>query len=118
MPPHAGDALRTCKPHEPVVAYLRSVFRDADADFESGSQVPARGIPAQPGTWSGDFSRGISMPLVEPMDADFLVIEAAVVSKTPQSAQTVSEFPGHYVDQVEARLTGNAHAWAVAHNAK
>ena len=59
----------------------------------------------------------VSMPLVVPMDADFLVIEAAVVSKAPQSEQSVAEFPGHYVDQVEVRLTGNANAWAIAHNA-
>jgi hypothetical protein len=60
----------------------------------------------------------VSMPLALPSDADFLVIEAAVVFKGPQSAQSVAEFPGHYVDQVEVRLSGSANAWAVAQNAK
>jgi hypothetical protein len=222
------------QPKAPVVA--TKVLPLADAEFESGSQVPARGIPARAGAWSGDFSRvvmaengikpkhgqhmlrilradhelasknarsyvgsvaqvidlrplraelsvgeqlvevsaqfnaipmpkgglfdfnvkaaafrgdiadaprlwedqkasvsrsdrtvvadsdaatwqSVSMPLVVPMDADFLVIEAAVVFKGPQAAQSVAEFPGHYVDQVEVRLTGSANAWAVAHNA-
>jgi hypothetical protein len=59
----------------------------------------------------------VAVPLVVTPDADFLVIEAAVVFKGPQSAQSVAEFPGHYVDQVEVRLTGSTNAWAVTRNA-
>ncbi len=222
------------QPRSPVV--VNKVLPVADAEFESGSQVPARGIPSRAGAWCGDFSRvvmaesgitakhgqrmlrilradhelaakntrsyvgsvaqvidlrplraelsgseqlvevsaqfnaipmpqgglydfnvkaaafrgdiaeaprlwedheasvsrsartvvadsevatwqRVAMPLVVPLDADFLVIEAAVVFKGPQSAQSVAEFPGHYVDQVEVRLTGSANAWAVTHNA-
>lgn len=222
-------------PSAPVAS--TKVLPLTDADFESGSQVPVRGIPSQSGAWSGDFSRvvvaengitpkqgqrmlrvlrsdnelsspsersyvgsvaqvidlrslraelsggeplvevsaqfnaipisqrgtfefnvkaaafrgdiadaprlwedheasvsrsdrtvvadsdvltwqRVSMPLVVPMDADFLLIEAAVVSKAPQSEQRVAEFPGHYVDQVEVRLTGFANAWAATHNAR
>lgn len=51
----------------------------------------------------------VAVPLVAPLDADFLVIECAVVFKGAQ-AQGATEFPGHYVDQVELRLgaTGTA----------
>ena len=91
-----ADAPRLWEDHESSVSRsARTVAADSDA-----------------ATW-----QRVSMPLVVPMDADFLVIEAAVVSKTPQSEQTVAEFPGHYVDQVDVRLTGNANAWAAAHNA-
>lgn len=58
----------------------------------------------------------VAVPLVVTPDADFLVIEAAVVFKGPQSAQSVAEFPGHYIDQVEVRLTGTSNAWAATHN--
>jgi len=84
-------------------------------DHESSVSRSARtvGADSDAATW-----QRVSMPLVVPMDADFLVIEAAVVSKAPQSPQSVAEFPGHYVDQVEVRLNGSANAWAVLHNAK
>ena len=59
----------------------------------------------------------VSVSLVVPPDADFLVIECAVVLKAPQAAQGVAEFPGHYVDQVEVRLNSSAQAWTVAHHA-
>lgn len=92
-----ADAPRLWEDHESSVSRsARTVSADSDA-----------------ATW-----QRVSMPLVVPMDADFLVIEAAVVSKSPLSEQGVAEFPGHYVDQVEVRLTGSANAWAVAHNAK
>lgn len=207
----------------------------ADADFEAGSQVPARGIPSQAGAWGGDFSRvvaaengitpkhgqhmlrflrsdnalspknersyvgsvaqvidlrplraelsggeelvevsaqfnaiatppgtkyefaiksgayrgeiadaprlwddreasvsrsdrfvnadsdvatwqRVSVSLVVPPDADFLVIECAVVQKAPQTPEGVAEFPGHYVDQVEVRLSSSTRAQTVAHH--
>ena len=43
------------QPRSPVV--VNKVLPVADAEFESGSQVPARGIPSRGGAWSGDFSR-------------------------------------------------------------
>jgi hypothetical protein len=54
---------------------------------------------ADPLTW-----QRLATPLVVPPDADFLVIECAVVFKGPQTAHGAAEFPGHYVDQVEVRL--------------
>jgi hypothetical protein len=98
-----------------------AVFRGdiADAprlweDHEASLSRSARTVVAdsEVATW-----QRVAMPLVVPLDADFLVIEAAVVFKGAQSAQSVAEFPGHYVDQVEVRLTGSANAWAVTHNA-
>ena len=50
----------------------------------------------------------MAVALTVPPDADFLVIECAVVRKGGPSAQGVAEFPGHYVDQVEVRLSGSA----------
>lgn len=84
------------------------------SDHEASVSRSARTVAADSGaaTW-----QSVAVPLVVPLDADFLVIEAAVVFKGEQSAQSVAEFPGHYVDEVEVRLTGSAHAWAIAHNA-
>lgn len=47
----------------------------------------------------------VAVPLVVPPDADFLVIECAVVLKAPQAEHGAVEFPGHYVDEVEIRLS-------------
>ena len=52
----------------------------------------------------------VVVPLMVPPDADFLVIECAVVFKGPQAEHSVAEFPGHYVDQVEARLSRSSTA--------
>lgn len=93
---HIADAPRLWEDHEASVSRsARTVVADSEV-----------------ATW-----QRVAMPLVVPLDADFLVIEAAVVFKGPLSAQSVAEFPGHYVDQVEVRLTGSTNAWAVTHNA-
>ena len=53
-----------------------------------------------PATW-----QRVSVPLAVPEDADFLVIECAVVRKLPRVEHAAVEFPGQYVDQVELRLS-------------
>lgn len=98
-------------------AVFRGEIADAPRlweDHEASVSRSARTVVAdsEVATW-----QRVAMPLVVPLDADFLVIEAAVVFKGAQSAQSVAEFPGHYVDLVEVRLTGSANAWAVTHNA-
>jgi len=83
-----ADAPRLWVDHEASVSRSdRSIVADSDL-----------------ATW-----QRVAVPLVAPLDADFLVIECAVVFKGPQ-AQGATEFPGHYVDQVELRLgaTGTA----------
>ncbi|HQW28380.1 MAG TPA: hypothetical protein PK529_04300 [Verrucomicrobiales bacterium] len=50
----------------------------------------------------------VAVSLVVPPEAEFLVIECAVVYKGAQAAQGAAEFPGHYVDQVEVRLSAPA----------
>jgi hypothetical protein len=52
----------------------------------------------------------VAVPLVVPSDADFLIIEGAVVFREAQVEHGAVEFPGHYVDQVEVRLTETRHA--------
>lgn len=84
-----ADAPRLWDDHEASVSRAnRSVIADSDV-----------------ATW-----QRVALPVVVPMDADFLVIEGAVVFKGPQAAQGVAEFSGHYIDQVEVRLTGSANA--------
>lgn len=56
----------------------------------------------------------VAVTLVVPPDADFLVIECAVALKGEQLVEGVAEFPGHYVDQVEVRLSGSNRAWSDA----
>lgn len=47
----------------------------------------------------------VVVPLLVPQDADYIVINCAVVFKGEQKEGSVAEFAGHYVDQVEARLS-------------
>lgn len=222
------------QPRLPIVE--SKVLPLADADFESGSQIPAQGIPSRAGAWSGDFSRvveaengitpkqgqhmlrflrsdnelalknahsyvgsaaqvidlrplraelsgaeqlvevsaqfdsiatslgeryefnmkaaafrgdiadapklwedheasvsrsdrtvvadsdtatwqRVAVPLMVPPDADFLVIEFAVVSKRLPLDQGATEFPGHYVDQVEVLLSSSEKAKIAARRA-
>ncbi|MGB3119313.1 MAG: hypothetical protein WBE58_10860 [Verrucomicrobiales bacterium] len=82
-----SDAPRIWEDHEASVSRsTRSVVADSDGR-----------------TW-----QPMAVALTVPPDADFLVIECAVVRKGGPSAQGVAEFPGHYVDQVEVRLSGSA----------
>lgn len=46
----------------------------------------------------------VMVSLMVPPDADFMIVDCAVVFKGPQAENTVAEFPGHYVDQVEAQI--------------
>ena len=66
---------------------------------------------ADPLTW-----QRVATPLVVPPDADFLVIECAVVFKGPEKAHGATEFPGHYVDQVEVRLSASPRSWTEPRN--
>lgn len=59
----------------------------------------------------------VAVTLVLPPDADFLVIECAAVLEAPQPAQGAVQFPGHYVDHVEVRLTGSPKAWTARQHA-
>ena len=90
------DAPRFWKDHESSVSRsARTVVADADA-----------------ATW-----QRVALPMVVPMDADFLVIEAGVVFKGSQLEQSVAEFPGHYVDQVQVRLTRTTNPLTATNNA-
>ena len=66
---------------------------------------------ADPLTW-----QRVATPLVVPPDADFLVIECAVVFKGPEKAHGATEFPGHYVDQAEVRLSASPRGWTEPRN--
>ena len=46
----------------------------------------------------------VMVSLMVPPDADFMIVDCAVVFKGAQAENSVAEFPGHYVDQVEARV--------------
>lgn len=46
----------------------------------------------------------VMVSLMVPPDADFMIVDCAVVFKGTQAENSVAEFPGHYVDQVEARV--------------
>jgi hypothetical protein len=82
------DAPSLWEDHEASVSRAdHSIFADSDA-----------------ATW-----QRVALPLVVPADADFLVIECAVVLKAPQAERGAVEFPGHYVDHVEVRLTEANH---------
>lgn len=91
-----ADAPRFWEDHESSVSRsARTVVADADA-----------------ATW-----QRVALPMVVPMDADFLVIETAVVFKGPLPDQSVAEFPGHYVDQVQVRLSRSTNSLAATSNA-
>jgi len=81
-------------------------------DHEASGSRSNRSVVADsdPGTW-----QRVAVPLVVPPDANFLVIECAVVFKGAQEEQGVAEFPGHYLDQAEVRLSSSGKAWAMAH---
>ena len=82
-----ADAPRLWEDHEASVSRSdHSVVADSDV-----------------ATW-----QRVAVPLVVPSDADFLVIECAVVLRGLQSVQGAADFPGHYVDQVEVRLSGSS----------
>jgi len=59
----------------------------------------------------------VVVSLMVPPDADFLVIDCAVVFKGRQKDHSATEFPGHYVDQVEVRLSGSSSASTEARHA-
>jgi hypothetical protein len=59
----------------------------------------------------------VAVPLMVPPDADFLVIECAVVRKGLPLDQRATEFPGHYVDQVEVLLSSSEKAKIAARRA-
>ena len=82
-------------------------------DHDAGGSRSNRSVEADSdtGTW-----QRVATPLVLPPDADFLVIECAVVFKGPQQETGATEFPGHYVDQVEVRLSGSSRAWTDTQN--
>jgi hypothetical protein len=46
----------------------------------------------------------LSVTLLLPANADFLVFECAVVQRQPRLSEGVAEFPAHYVDDVHVRL--------------
>lgn len=71
-------------------------------DHESSVSRSARtvGADSDTSTW-----QRVAVPLAVPPDADFVIIECAVVFKGPQVENGAAEFPGHYVDQVGVRLT-------------
>lgn len=73
-------------------------------DREAGGSRSNRSVEADSdaGTW-----QRVATPLVVPQDAEFLVIECAVVFKGSKMEDGAAEFPGHYVDQVEVFLKGS-----------
>ena len=77
-------------------------------DHEASGSRSNRSVEADPDprTW-----QRVATPLVVPANADFLVVECAVVFKSPTQEPGATEFPGHYVDQVEIRLNGSAKVW-------
>jgi hypothetical protein len=83
-------------------------------DREASASRSNRSVVADPD--GGKWQR-VAAPLVVPPDADFLVIECAVVFKGPQVERGAAEFPGHYVDQVEVRLNSSSKAWTEARKA-
>ena len=79
------------------------------ADHEASGSRSNRAVEADsdPRTW-----QRVATALVLPANADFLVVECAVVFKGTQKEQGATEFPGHYVDQVEVRLNGSSRVWS------
>jgi len=113
-----------------LTAYFNSVAAPAGVRYEFTVKAAAfRGDVADaPGLWEDHEANGsrsnrsvvadsdvatwqrVAVPLVVPADADFLVLECAVVHKGPQMEHGAAKFPGHYVDQVEVRLIGSQRA--------
>jgi hypothetical protein len=77
-------------------------------DHEASGSRSNRSVEADfdPRTW-----QRVATPLVLPANADFLVVECAVVFKGTQKEQRATEFPGHYIDQVEVRLNDPSRVW-------
>jgi hypothetical protein len=71
-------------------------------DREAGVSRSNRSVVAD--SDAGAWQR-VAVPLAVPADADFLLIECAVVLKGTQVENGAAEFPGHYVDQLEVRLS-------------
>ncbi|MBJ7391629.1 MAG: hypothetical protein JHC85_08690 [Chthoniobacterales bacterium] len=82
-------------------------------DHDAGGSRSNRSVEADSdtGTW-----QRVATPLVVPPDADFLVIECAVVFKGPLRETGATQFFGHYVDQVEVRLSGSSRPWMDTQN--
>lgn len=57
---------------------------------------------------SGRWQR-VSMTMLLPANADFLVFECAVVQRHPPITEGVAEFPAHYLDDVRVRLLPAPH---------
>ncbi len=100
-------------PHEFAVkaAACRGNIADAPKlweDRDSGGSRSHRSVVADSdkATW-----QRVTVPLVVPPDADFMIIECAVVFKGPQEGAAVAEFAGHYVDQVEVRVDSSPSVW-------
>jgi hypothetical protein len=70
-------------------------------DSNAGVSLSTNSIvaDANPDTW-----QRVTVPLVLPPDADFIVINCSAVYKGPYNETAVTEFPGHYTDHVELRL--------------
>lgn len=105
-------AMSQGAPHEFAVkaAACRGNIADAPKlweDQDAGGSRSHRSVVADSdlATW-----QRVTVPLVVPPDADFVVIECAVVFKGPQTGPSVAEFAGHYADQVEVRV-GSASVW-------
>jgi hypothetical protein len=78
-------------------------------DHEASGSRSNRAVEADidPRTW-----QRVSTALVLPANADFLLVEYAVVFKGTQREQRATEFPGHYIDQAEVRLNGSSRVWS------
>jgi hypothetical protein len=67
---------------------------------EASASLAQREIVAQEG---GRWQR-VSVTMLLPANADFLVFECSVVQRQPVVAQGVAEFPAHYLDDVRVRI--------------
>lgn len=74
-------------------------------DHEASGSRSNRAVEADsdPRTW-----QRVATPLVLPANADFLVVECAVVFKAATREPGATEFTGHYVDHVEIRLNSSS----------
>ncbi len=77
---------------------------------QASTSLAQREIVAEPG---GRWQR-VSVTMLLPMNADFLVFECAAVQRKPAVVQGVAEFPAHYVDNVRVRLIPPAGSALVA----
>jgi hypothetical protein len=84
------------------------LWLDRDASASSSNHFVV--ADSDLGTW-----QRVAVPLMVPPDADFIVINCAVVFKGSQ-LQGATEFPGHYLDHVEMRLNRSPGALADIHD--